>query len=225
MGCLKHGQLELAANLVKDFAGGRRNSNMVPLDTVRAVVEALGAAGSEGPGQDLLESLRRKNIPTAQLSQIQSAFTEATKRGAVGGVANAASTDFVSALGASRANCAPQQSVLPSYALGMIFLQPVRTQSRTRTNVCHLTCLERVWNIIRPTILVPTCIPLQRTTATPSAHWLTMRPQTAYQYTTTHPLSRTPTQKGPPRVQMHQRGAIRCSLYKASPPQHRQVHL
>jgi hypothetical protein len=127
-GCLRHGEFDRAVNLVKDFAGSgaRRNNAMVSIDTLLEVAEALGAAEKDTLGQVLLECLRQRRFPSAQLSQCQSALAEGSKLRSGGGASTGAHTDgsavasaaLASASGATYGDAAVRASDLAASAVG-----------------------------------------------------------------------------------------------------------
>jgi pentatricopeptide repeat protein len=116
-GCLRHGDFQLAVNLVKEYVGngGRRGNSMVPAECMRSVAEALGAAGNDALKQDLYDTLRQRNFPSNQLAQFQAAFTEGSKRLSVGGGNGTGAGDFA-ASNATSGNAHHHQSHMPGYS-------------------------------------------------------------------------------------------------------------
>jgi pentatricopeptide repeat protein len=96
-GCIQHLEFDLALRVVHEFAAGgqakRGSSGLVPLDSLRSLLEAFGAH-DEPRGQELLESLRRRSLPIAQISQLQAALVDGRRQAASGQVTagNAATT-------------------------------------------------------------------------------------------------------------------------------------
>jgi pentatricopeptide repeat protein len=82
-GCIQHNDFELALGVVKEFAaagGARRGSTgLVPLDCLRTLFEALGAH-DQSRGHELLELLRRRSLPSAQIAQMQTALADGRSR-------------------------------------------------------------------------------------------------------------------------------------------------
>jgi len=81
-GCANHRDFETASSLVRDFtaAGGtRRSSNLVHLDCLKVLFEAMGAAG-DPQAAELLEYLRRRSLPAAHVSQLQAALADGRHR-------------------------------------------------------------------------------------------------------------------------------------------------
>jgi pentatricopeptide repeat protein len=83
-GCVQHSDFDLASRVVREFAaaGGakRGNTGLVPTDSLRSLFEALGS-NAEAQGIDLLEFLRRRALPNAQIAQLQAALNDGKRRG------------------------------------------------------------------------------------------------------------------------------------------------
>jgi len=86
-GCVQHLEFDLASRVVHDFAAGanakRGSSGLVTLDALRSLLEALGAH-DEPRGQELLEFMRRRSLPTSHIAQLQAALSEGRRHGASG---------------------------------------------------------------------------------------------------------------------------------------------
>jgi pentatricopeptide repeat protein len=82
-GCVQHANFELALAVVTEFAaagGARRGSTgLVPLDCLRSLFEALGE-NDQTRGNDLLEFLRRRSLPSSQIAQMQTALADGRSR-------------------------------------------------------------------------------------------------------------------------------------------------
>lgn len=81
--CVQHSDFATAAQVVRDFTafgGTRRSSVAVGLDSLKLLFEALGAE-NEQLGLELLEHLRCKSMPHAQITVLESALAEGRRRG------------------------------------------------------------------------------------------------------------------------------------------------
>jgi len=86
-GCLRHNELDTATYLVQEFAAGGSHPGspagrhqpsrrrFLPADCTKAVAQALGEA-NDARGQELLDVLRRRSAPNAQVAQFESALNE-----------------------------------------------------------------------------------------------------------------------------------------------------
>jgi hypothetical protein len=82
---------ELALRVVREFAAGggakRGSTGLVPLDCLRSLFEALGAH-SEAQGIELLEFMRRRALPSAQIAQLQGALNDGKRHAETNPVAS-----------------------------------------------------------------------------------------------------------------------------------------
>lgn len=94
-GCIQHLEFDLACRVVREFASGvsgkRVNTGLVQIDSLRSLMEALGAH-DEPRGQELLEFLKRKSLPTSHTAQLQTCLADGRRQGPsqlqMAGVAN-----------------------------------------------------------------------------------------------------------------------------------------
>jgi pentatricopeptide repeat protein len=111
-GCIQHLEFELACLVVREFAAGtnakRGSSGLVPLDALRSLMEALGAY-DEPRGQELLEFLKRRSLPSSHTNQLQAAIADGRRQASNGQLTTAAN--------AGAGNCmAPGNSQADTYA-------------------------------------------------------------------------------------------------------------
>jgi len=68
--CVQHGDFETAAGVVREFAVGSRRSCPIGLESLKQLFEALGAHKEE-LGQELIEYLRAKSMPSTHIATLQ----------------------------------------------------------------------------------------------------------------------------------------------------------
>lgn len=100
-GCVQNLELDLASRVVREFAAGagakRGSTGLVPLDCLRGLFEAFGAH-DEPRGQELLEFLKRRSIPSAHVTQLQAALADGRRQGPTAQVGQANAVPNASAV-------------------------------------------------------------------------------------------------------------------------------
>lgn len=99
--CVEHSDFDTASKVVQDFTafgGTRRSAVTVGLDSLKLLFEALGAQ-QEQLGLELVEHLRCKSMPPAQISTLEAALAEGRSHGAGWAASRAAAKSAAARIG------------------------------------------------------------------------------------------------------------------------------